>query len=266
MARRVSLKSPDNKILRLCESEVVPNMDVMPAIDLRDGKCVRLIQGQYHRQITYEDDPVKQAQKFVQAGSKWLHIVDLDGARVGSLVNAETIQKIIQSVELNIQVGGGIRDEECIKQVLDMGITRAIIGTSAISRFGWFAEMTHKFPQKLALSLDARGSKLMTNGWMKEDQQKLWDFATQSANLPLSAIVYTDVTKDGMMSGPNFERTQALVEAVDVPIIAAGGVTQVDDVVKLKELGVAGAIIGRALYEKSIDLVEALEAARDTAQ
>lgn len=239
-------------------------MDVIPAIDLRAGKCVRLIQGQYHRQITYEDDPAKQARQFADAGAKWLHIVDLDGARVGELINAESIKNIIQAVDLNIQVGGGIRDEECIKQILGMGVTRAIIGTSAISRFDWFVEMANKFPNKLALSLDARGSKLMTNGWIKEGQQKLWDFAAQSANLPISAIIYTDVTKDGMMAGPNFERTEALVEAAGVPVIAAGGVTQVEDVVKLKELGVAGAIIGRALYEKSINLAEAIKAGRNS--
>lgn len=241
-------------------------MEVIPAIDLRDGKCVRLIQGQYHRQITYEDDPAKQGRQFVQAGAKWLHIVDLDGARVGELINAETIKLIAKAVDLKIQVGGGIRDEDSIKQVLDMGVNRAIIGTSAINRFEWFAEMTNKFPHKLALSLDARGSKLMTNGWMKEGQQKLWDFAAQSAKLPLSAIIYTDVTKDGMMAGPNFERTEALVKAVEIPVIAAGGVTQVEDVVKLKELGVAGAIIGRALYEKNIDLAEAIKATRNSVQ
>lgn len=239
-------------------------MDVIPAIDLRAGKCVRLIQGQYHRQITYEDDPVKQAIRFVDAGTKWLHIVDLDGARVGGLINAESIKNIIQAVDLKIQVGGGIRDEECIKQVLDMGVTRAIIGTSAINRFEWFTEITNKFPNKLVLSLDARGSKLMTNGWIKEGQRKLWDFAAQSANLPLSAIIYTDVTKDGMMAGPNFDRTKALVEALEVPVIAAGGVTQVEDVVKLKALGVAGVIIGRALYEKTINLTEAIKVARNS--
>ena len=239
-------------------------MDVIPAIDLRDGKCVRLIQGQYHRQITYEDDPVKQAGQFVDAGASWLHIVDLDGARVGELVNAESIRNVIQAVDLNIQVGGGIRDEECIKQVLNMGISRAIIGTSAINRFEWFTEMADKFPNKLVLSLDARGSKVMTNGWMKEGQRKLWDFAAQAANLPIAAIIYTDVAKDGMMAGPNFDRTEALVEAVDVPIIAAGGVTQVSDVVKLKELGVAGAIIGRALYEKNINLTDAIKAGRNS--
>lgn len=235
-------------------------MDVIPAIDLRAGKCVRLIQGQYHRQITYEDDPVKQAGRFVDAGAVWLHIVDLDGARVGELVNAGTIKNIIEAVNLKIQIGGGIRDEECIKQVLDMGVSRAIIGTSAINRFEWFTEMANTFPNKLVLSLDARGSKVMTNGWMKEGQQKLWDFAAQAANLPIAAIIYTDVAKDGMMAGPNFDRTEALVEAVDVPIIAAGGVTQLSDVIKLKELGVSGAIIGRALYEKTINLTEAIKA------
>jgi len=238
-------------------------MDVIPAIDLMSGKCVRLIQGQYHRQIIYKDDPVAQAQEFVDAGAKWLHIIDLDGAKVGNPVNIEIVKAISDAVDLKVETGGGIRDEDSIRRMLDMGIERVIIGTSAISEFEWFTEMTNKFPEKLVLSLDARGSKVSIRGWTHESPQKLWDFASQSANLPLAAIIYTDINKDGMMAGPNLERTQALVQAVDIPVIAAGGVTNVDDVGKLKDLGVAGAIIGRSIYEGTIDLKQAIRAAKN---
>lgn len=237
-------------------------MEILPAIDLIGGKCVRLIQGEYHRQINYEDDPIKQAHAFKNADSTWLHIVDLDGARIGKPANVDAIKAIASSgVDLNIEVGGGIRNEESIQQMLDIGVNRVIIGTSAINNHDWFTEMATKYPNKLALSLDSRGSKVSIKGWTQDSQQKLWEFAAQCANLPLSAIIYTDITKDGMMAGPNFDRTKILVETVDIPVLAAGGVTEIGDIIKLKELGVAGAIIGRALYEGKIDLRDAIAAA-----
>ncbi|MBE0535128.1 MAG: 1-(5-phosphoribosyl)-5-[(5-phosphoribosylamino)methylideneamino]imidazole-4-carboxamide isomerase [Phycisphaerae bacterium] len=237
-------------------------MDVIPAIDLIGNKCVRLIQGEYHRQITYEDDPIKQAGIFRDAGAEWLHIVDLDGARMGRSVNFEAIKAITAKYDMDVEVGGGIRDEATIRQMLDAGVKRLIIGTSAVNNFEWFSQMANKFVNKLAFGLDARGSKVAVAGWTQEIPQRLWDFAAQAANLPLSAIIYTDITKDGMMSGPNFDRTKALADAVSLPVIAAGGVTQVEDVVRLKELGIAGAIVGRALYEGTIDLHAAIRAGR----
>jgi phosphoribosylformimino-5-aminoimidazole carboxamide ribotide isomerase len=239
-------------------------MEVIPAIDLMGGKCVRLIQGEYHRRITYGDDPVKQAMIFVDAGAKWLHVVDLDGARVGESINFETIQAITSQVDMNVEVGGGIRDEETIRMMLDAGVKRLIIGTAAVSRFEWFTEMADKFSHKLAFGLDSRGSKVAIQGWTRELPQKLLDFATQAADLPLAAIIYTDISKDGMMAGPNFERTKSLADAVEIPVIAAGGVTSVEDVTKLKELGgIAGAIIGRAIYEGTIDIAAAIKAGRE---
>ncbi len=235
-------------------------MDILPAIDLIGGKCVRLVQGQYDQQITYEDDPVKQAHVFRGEGATSLHIVDLDGAKAGKPINTEAIRNIIAAVDLKVELGGGIRDEDSIKAMLDIGLEKLIVGTSAISDFEWFSEMAAKFPHKLALGLDARGSKVSVSGWTQDSPQQLWDFAAKTSNLPLAAIVYTDITRDGMMAGPNLERTKALIDAVKQPVIAAGGVTETADIIKLKELGAAGAIIGRALYEGKITVSEAIEA------
>lgn len=237
-------------------------MDVIPAIDLMNGKCVRLIQGQYHRQITYEHDPVKQAQEFCADGAARLHIVDLDGARLGKPINVDAIEAIIAAVDLKIEVGGGIRDEASVTGMFDIGVERVIIGTAAVNDLDWFTEMADKFPHKLALGLDARGSKVAIRGWVQDSPQHLSEFAAQAAKLPLSAIIYTDIAKDGMLAGPNFERTKALVEAVDIPVVAAGGITTVEDVEKFSRLGVAGVVIGRALYEGSLKLSDAIAAGR----
>ena len=237
-------------------------MYIIPAIDLRNGKCVRLIQGDYHRQITYHDDPVKQAKEFSSAGAQWLHIVDLDGAKVGKPVNTNTISAIAALGQLKIEVGGGLRDEASIKQLLDMRVERVIIGTKAVSDFEWFGEMAEKFSGKIVLGLDARGSKVATHAWTKENSQHLLEFATEAAKLPLAAIIYTDITRDGMMSGPNLERTKALAEAVQVPVIASGGVREIADIKKLAKLGIEAVIIGRALYEGILKLSDAINATR----
>jgi len=237
-------------------------MYIIPAIDLRDGKCVRLIQGQYDRQINYRDDPVEQAREFSSDGAKWLHIVDLDGAKLGRPVNTDTISAIASLEILNIEVGGGLRDEASIKQLLDIGVNRVIIGTKAVQDFEWFREMAKKFSGKIVLGLDAKGSKVATHGWTQDSSLTLLEFAAEAAKLPLAAIIYTDIAKDGMMSGPNFERTKALVEAVDVPVVASGGVNTVEDIKKLTEFSPEAAIIGRSLYEGTLKLTDAIEAAK----
>ncbi|MHC5093356.1 MAG: 1-(5-phosphoribosyl)-5-[(5-phosphoribosylamino)methylideneamino]imidazole-4-carboxamide isomerase [Planctomycetota bacterium] len=235
-------------------------MDILPAIDLIDGQCVRLIQGQYDRKITYKDDPLAQAQEFYDAGAQWLHVVDLDGAKQGMPVNAEVVAKIAKEVPMKVELGGGIRDEAAIVTMLEAGVTRLILGSSAIKQFDWFAQMARKYPDRLVLGLDARGVNLATEGWLDQGSQSILDFAKQAVDLPLAAIIYTDISKDGMLDGPNVERTKQLAEAVDLPIVAAGGVTTVEDIKILKSAGIAGAIIGRALYEGSITLTDALEA------
>ena len=236
-------------------------MYIIPAIDLRDGKCVRLIQGQYDRQINYEDDPVKQAREFSSDGAKWLHIVDLDGAKLGRPVNTNVISAIVRLGGFKIEVGGGLRDEASIQQLLDIGVERAIIGTKAVSDFEWFSEMAEKFSGKIVLGLDARGSTVATHGWTQDSHHNLLEFAAEAAKLPLAAIIYTDITRDGMMTGPNLERTKALIETVDMPIVASGGVKELSDIKKLAELGAEAAIIGRSLYEGTLKLSDAIKAA-----
>jgi phosphoribosylformimino-5-aminoimidazole carboxamide ribotide isomerase len=236
-------------------------MEIIPAIDLRGGQCVRLLQGQYDRQITYCDDPVEQARQFHAHGARWLHVVDLDGAKLGQPVNTEPISAIARLGLLKVEVGGGLRDEASIRQLLDAGVARVIIGTKAVSDFEWFAEMAHMFKKRIVLGLDARGGTVATHGWIEESAQGMLAFAIRADKLPLAAIIYTDIAKDGMLSGPNIERTGLLVDAVHLPVIASGGVTQVEDITKLKAVGVAGAIIGRSLYEGTITLPAALAAA-----
>jgi len=237
-------------------------MEVIPAIDLRDGKCVRLIQGEYHRQITYSDNPVEQARRFHADGARWLHVVDLDGAKVGQPTNTDTIAAIVKLGLLKVEVGGGIRTEESIRQLLDIGVTRVIIGTKAVDDFDWFREQAEEFSGRLVLGLDARGSMVATHGWVSDTAQTMLDFAAEADELPLAAIIYTDISKDGMLSGPNIERTQSLVEAVRTPVIASGGVKEAADIRQLMRIGVAGAIVGRSLYEGTLTLPDALATAQ----
>ena len=236
-------------------------MEIIPAIDLRDGQCVRLIQGQYDKQITYRDDPAEQARDFHRDGARWLHVVDLDGAKVGRPVNTETIASIVELGVLKVEVGGGLRDEASIRELLDIGVARVIIGTKAVSDFAWFTDMARMFPEQIVLGLDARGAMVATHGWLEDSTLSVLDFARQADELPLAAIIYTDIAKDGMLSGPNIERTAALAEAVKTPIIASGGVKEVGDIHKLRPINVAGVVVGRSLYEGTLTLKDALAAA-----
>ncbi len=242
-------------------------MYVIPAIDLLGGKCVRLIQGEYNRYINYEDDPAKKAIEFRAAGAQWLHIIDLDGAKLGRCVNCDTVREIVLTAkDLKIQVGGGIRDRDSITTMLDMGVTRVILGTKAVSDFEWFSAVAKEFAGKIVLSLDARGSKIATDGWKKDSSQEVIDLAKKAADLPLAAIIYTDINRDGMLAGPNIERTKALAEAIKFPVIAAGGVTTIDDIKKLAQTKViSAAIVGKSLYEGTMDLAEAIKICSENA-
>jgi len=238
-------------------------MDILPAIDIREGKCVRLLQGDYSKQIDYANDPVEVAAEFAKAGAQWIHVVDLDGAREGNLVNLPTIQRILKETKLKLEVGGGLRSTETIEALLDAGVTRCVVGTRALEDWTWFAEMVQrpKCRNRIALGLDAREGKLAVRGWTEETRERALQVAERCADLPVAAIIYTDIGRDGMLLGPNIEATKHLAQYSTVPIIASGGVTDIHDVELLAKLPIIGAVIGRAIYEKQLDLAEAIRIA-----
>ena len=237
-------------------------MHIWPAIDLRDGKCVRLRQGDYRRETVFGEDPAAMARHWVSQGAECLHLVDLDGARAGRVENWAGIEAILAAVDVPCELGGGIRDEATIARALELGLSRLVIGTLAINQPDWFRQMCRKFPKRLVLGLDARGGVVATEGWLKSSSVSALALARDFAAEPLAAIIYTDIDTDGMMAGPNFDAMAEMQRAVPVPVVASGGVTTADDVARLSGLGLAGCIIGRALYERTLNLSDALERAR----
>jgi phosphoribosylformimino-5-aminoimidazole carboxamide ribotide isomerase len=227
---------------------------------LKDGKVVRLIQGDYNQQINYELDPAEVAKSFIAAGAKWMHVVDLDGAKTGSVYNFDVLKKILSAGEIKVEVGGGIRSRRIIQKLLEAGASRVIIGTKALEDWDWLEEVASDpdFKEKIVLGLDAKNGMLASHGWTKVTHLRATDVAAKVTDWPLAAIVYTDIARDGMLTGPNVEQLELMVRATDVPIIASGGIGSLDDVKKLTSLPIAGIIIGRALYEGKVDLASAI--------
>lgn len=238
-------------------------MDILPAIDLRDGKCVRLLQGDYDRQIDYRDDPIGQAEDFEACGAKWLHMVDLDGALQGKMQNRSIIEKVVKATSLNVEVGGGIRDESVVADLLTAGVRQVVIGTRALEDFKWFETVVNKYPDKIVLGLDARKGYIATRGWTAIGTTTVEEMAARVNDWPLAAIVYTDIACDGMLTGPNIEATGRLAKNCSVGIIASGGVGTLDDIKKLSRLPIQGIIVGRALYEGKVNLNDALSVVDD---
>jgi phosphoribosylformimino-5-aminoimidazole carboxamide ribotide isomerase len=237
-------------------------MDILPAIDLLGGKCVRLVQGHYDRVIEYERDPVEVANDFRQAGAAWLHVVDVQGARCGMIANLDALKRIAET-GARIEFGGGVRDEAAIEQALDAGVERVIIGTRALEDWQWFKSVVHqeRFRNRLSLGLDARLGKLATHGWTQDTERTAIELAEVVGQWPLATICYTDIGRDGMLLGPNIDAIRALSSISAVPVIAAGGVSDIEDVRRLAQLNLEGIVIGRAIYEKTLDLTAALEIA-----
>ena len=236
-------------------------MQVWPAIDLRAGKCVRLQQGDYGRETVFGDDPAAMARHWVDQGAQCLHLVDLDGAKAGRPVNLDSVRAILSAVDVPCEVGGGIRDEDTIASLLDLGLARLVIGTKALREPDWFHQVANRFPGRLILGLDARGGRVATDGWLETSDTSAVELARQFDDQPLAAIVYTDIATDGMLAGPNLGAIREMQAAVRLPIIASGGVTTASDVAQLAALGVAGCIIGRSLYEGKLTLKDALASA-----
>lgn len=236
-------------------------MLLIPAIDLKDGKCVRLRQGRMDDVTVFSDDPVAVAGQWFEAGARRLHLVDLDGAVRGQPVNTAIIREIVHAFpDMDVQVGGGIRDEDAVQAYLDADVTWVIIGTRAVSSPHFVNDICVEFPGRIIVGLDAKDGKVAIDGWSKMSNHSVDDMARRLEEDGVSAIVFTDISRDGMMQGFNVDSTVALARHVSVPVIASGGVSSLDDVRRLCEVadeGIDGAIIGRALYEKSLDLAEA---------
>jgi phosphoribosylformimino-5-aminoimidazole carboxamide ribotide isomerase len=237
---------------------------IVPSVDLRGGKVVRLKQGDYGRQINYDVDPVETAKAYRDAGATWFHIVDLDGAKEGKPAQTALIERMIAASGMKVQVGGGIRTADDVSRLLQAGASRVVLGTRAMEDWQWFEWLVRdeNFRGKIVLALDARDGLVATRGWTKTSTKLATDVAAEVTDWPLAAILYTDVAKDGMMTGPNFEAITRLAEAGKVPVIASGGVGNLEHIRRLIELPVWGVIVGRSLYEGTLDLKEAIAAAR----
>jgi phosphoribosylformimino-5-aminoimidazole carboxamide ribotide isomerase len=231
---------------------------IIPAIDLRNGQCVRLKQGDYAQETIFGSDPVAVARRWVDEGARYLHIVDLDGAKSGRLEHSAVVRRIVEAVGVPCQLGGGLRQVDDLAEVLAWGVERVVVGSRAVQDPGWLADACNQFPGKLVLGIDAKEGTVATDGWLKLSGRSAADFAEECAGMALAAIVYTDIGRDGMLKGPNFDAIAKLARLVPIPVIASGGITTLDDIRRLAELKIPACIVGRALYEGRIQLREAM--------
>jgi len=241
-------------------------MILFPAIDLKDGACVRLKLGLMDQATVFNDDPGAQARAFADAGAEWIHVVDLNGAFAGKPVNASAVEAILKAVRVPVQLGGGIRDMATIETWLERGIARVILGTVALKDPELVKDACRRFPGRVAVGIDAKGGRVAVEGWAETADITVTELALQFEQCGVAAIIYTDIDRDGVLSGPNVEATAALARAIKTPVIASGGVSSLDDLRALKAVpGLEGVISGRALYDGRIDLGAALALLRETA-
>lgn len=237
-------------------------MRLYPAIDMIDGKCVRLVQGNYNKKTTFADDPLEVALRWQEQGGEFIHLVDLDGARSGDMPNFDTIVRIAQTLEIPIEVGGGIRSMEAIERYLEHGVSRVILGTSALKKPNLVKDAVKAYGKRIVVGIDAKDGLVAVSGWEEVSRVSALSFARQMEQQGVSTIIYTDIATDGMLKGPNLNAMKEMTEYVSMDVVASGGVTSLEDLKQLKEIGVEGAIIGKALYTGHIKLGEALEVSR----
>jgi phosphoribosylformimino-5-aminoimidazole carboxamide ribotide isomerase len=237
-------------------------MIIYPAIDVKDGRCVRLVQGRFKDITVYSDSPVEMALKWEQLGAEYLHVVDLDGARAGKPKNISAISEMAVNLGIPLQLGGGIRTIEMIEIVLCKGIERIILGTSAVKDPKLVKKALRTFENNIVIGIDARDGMVAIEGWAKTSEFTAIGFAKKMEELGARTIIYTDISRDGMLAGPNLKAMEEMVKAVDVDVIASGGVGKIEDIKDLKDIGVAGAVVGKALYTGDVDLKQALEIAK----
>ncbi|MEO1466820.1 MAG: 1-(5-phosphoribosyl)-5-[(5-phosphoribosylamino)methylideneamino]imidazole-4-carboxamide isomerase [Cyanobacteria bacterium J06633_1] len=238
-------------------------MEVIPAIDLLEGKCVRLYQGDYDQASVFSDNPVEIARQWAAEGATRLHVVDLDGAKEGKSVNLSVIEAIARAIKIPVQVGGGLRDRQGVTRLLETGVQRAILGTVAVEKPELVTELCQEFPDQIVVGIDARDGMVATRGWLETSEVAATDLAQRMANQGAAAIIYTDIHRDGTLSGPNMEALRELAEAIKIPVIASGGVSSLTDLLSLLSLesvGVNGVIVGRAIYTGDVSLKEAVRA------
>jgi phosphoribosylformimino-5-aminoimidazole carboxamide ribotide isomerase len=233
-------------------------MFIFPAIDLLNGRCVRLQQGDYSRETVFSDDPAAVARKWVELGADRIHVVDLDGAKAGKPVNGPVVRKIVEAAGVPVQLGGGLRTDADLAAALDWGVRWTVLGTRALQAPEWVRAVATRYPDRIVLGVDAKNGFVATEGWLAVSQVKAVELAKQVSDAPLAAVVYTDIAKDGMMSGPNFDALAEMRDAVPLPVIASGGVCTLEHLRRLMMERIPGCIIGRALYEGAIDLAAAL--------
>jgi len=253
-------------ICPLSQTPINHNMEIWPAIDLRHGKPVRLKQGDYDQKTIFGDDPVEFALRWKNAGAKRLHLVDLDAARGDDpAVNREAVRRIVAESGLPCQMGGGVRDQRAIETLLEVGLARLVVGSAALKQPDWFASMCDAYPGKLAAGIDARDGMAATDGWLETSTTPAIDLARdlRSRTAAIAAIVYTDIARDGMMAGPNFDGLRQMADATDIPIVASGGVTTYEDVEKLVSMDLPAAIVGRSIYDGVMQLDRVIEIAGD---
>ena len=232
-------------------------MKIFPAIDIKDKKCVRLKKGDFENKIEYETSPIEQALKYKDHGFKNLHIVDLDGALTGKTVNLDIIQDIVSKFDLKVEIGGGIRNQESIQKYIDAGVDRVILGSAAIKDKNFLKEACEKFPNKIALGLDAKDGYLSVSGWTENSNKLTLDYLDEVNDFGVSRLIYTDINRDGMKQSPNFDETLKVSEISNCPVIISGGVSSIDDINKAKSLkNIEGIIVGKAIYDGDIKLEE----------
>ncbi|HJX03620.1 MAG TPA: 1-(5-phosphoribosyl)-5-[(5-phosphoribosylamino)methylideneamino]imidazole-4-carboxamide isomerase [Dehalococcoidia bacterium] len=234
-------------------------MEIIPAIDLRDGRCVRLYQGDYSRETVFSEEPVKMALRWQSMGARRMHIVDLDGAASGKPENIKTVSAMVKELSIPVQLGGGIRDQDTVKTLLGMGIDRLILGTIAVEKEDLVKKLCRLYGQRLIVSIDARDGLVSTHGWLKNTGTRAIDLARGMKKAGVLRIMYTDIKKDGTLTEPSFDAIAELVQDVGLPVIAAGGISSMRDLEKLAQIGAEGAIVGRAIYTGDLDLGEALK-------
>ena len=232
-------------------------MKIFPAIDIKDKKCVRLVRGDFNNKTEYQISPVDQAEKYKEHGFKNLHIVDLDGALTGKTVNLDIIQQIVHNFDLKIEVGGGIRTIDSIQKYTDIGVEKVILGSAAIKDKNFLKEACQKFPNKIALGLDAKDGYLSVFGWKENSNQLTLDYLKEVNDYGVSRLIYTDINRDGLKQSPNFEETSKVAEISNCPVIISGGVSSIEDIKKAKTLkNIEGIIVGKAIYDEDISLSE----------